>query len=116
MESACALLWRPLTRDGHTTLEKTNGGMELRAASQSKGTAVDRLRASMPAGTLTVYIGDDASDEAAFARVRPDGITIRVGADDRPTAAEWRLGSPDDVTDFLRFWNALARVASTNTQ
>jgi len=48
---------------------------------------------------LTVYLGDDASDEDAFC-VLPDAITIKVGAA-AATCARYRLAGPTAVHEFL---------------
>ncbi|MGA2136591.1 MAG: trehalose-phosphatase [Bryobacteraceae bacterium] len=48
---------------------------------------------------VTVYLGDDVSDEDAF-RVLPDAITIKVGPATE-TGARYRLPDPAAVRDFL---------------
>jgi trehalose-phosphatase len=48
---------------------------------------------------LPVYVGDDATDESAFAALG-GGITVRVGGTER-TRARYRLASPDQVRGFL---------------
>ncbi len=66
---------------------------------QGKGAAVRRLTACAPAGTLAIYIGDDTTDEAAFAEL-PKALTIRVGQRAR-THARFLLRSPHEVQQFL---------------
>jgi len=51
--------------------------------------------------TLVIYIGDDNSDEEAFAAL-PDAITIRVGHPPA-TAAQYNLEGPADVRKFLEW-------------
>ena len=68
-----------------------------------KGRAVRWLIEALAGGhpdPLPIYLGDDQTDEDAFAAL-PDGITIHVGAR-RSTAAQYRVDSPDDVLRFLR--------------
>lgn len=96
-------LWGRHERDG-VWLEPVDGGLELRAAGRGKGEVAWELMQREPAGTLPVFIGDDATDEQAFRVLRPHGVTIRVGRPHMPTAAEWRLATPDDVTSFLLNW------------
>ena len=48
---------------------------------------------------LTVYLGDDTTDEDAFA-VLPDAVTIKVG-NAAATCARYRLPGPAAVHDFL---------------
>lgn len=65
-----------------------------------KGAAVEWINAHLPEdGVLTVYLGDDTSDEDAFA-VLPDAITIKVGAA-AATCARYRLTGPPAVHEFL---------------
>jgi trehalose 6-phosphate phosphatase len=49
---------------------------------------------------LPIYVGDDASDEAAFAAL-PSGITVHVGSA-RHTAARYSLRDPGEVRSFLQ--------------
>ena len=67
-----------------------------------KGDAVLRLVAALPEVELrsTVFIGDDTTDEDAFAAL-PEGITALVGAAGRPSRARWRLPDPPAVYRFL---------------
>jgi trehalose-phosphatase len=85
-------------------LQPVNGGMEVRARGEDKGTALRVLLGAMPPGTLPVYLGDDATDEDAFRALGGEGMTIRVGDEGSPTAARHRLRSPHDVLVFLRRW------------
>ena len=56
---------------------------------------------------VPMYLGDDITDEDAFAAIRDTGIAILVGSPDDPemnnrvTAAEFGLASVDDVARFL---------------
>ena len=51
---------------------------------------------------LPVYIGDDETDEDAFAALAGRGIGILVADAPQKTHAEYRLTSPDAVGLFLR--------------
>ncbi len=66
---------------------------------EGKGAAVRALLGKLPAGTLPIYVGDDNTDESAFA-VLPRGLTVRVGRD-RQTRARYYLRSPQEVAHFL---------------
>jgi trehalose 6-phosphate phosphatase len=50
-------------------------------------------------GTAVVYLGDDDTDEDAFAAL-PNEITVRVGHSPA-TLANYRLANPDEVAVFL---------------
>lgn len=65
-----------------------------------KGAAVKWILKSLnEEGSLPVYIGDDNSDEDAFA-VLPDGVTIRVGGHSA-TCAQYGVPGPAEVYRFL---------------
>ncbi|KPK05316.1 MAG: hypothetical protein AMS20_06810 [Gemmatimonas sp. SG8_28] len=66
--------------------------VELRARSATKGTAVRQYLAEPPfSGRRAVYLGDDVTDEDAFAAVNQlGGISVVVG-DRQPSAARFRL-------------------------
>jgi trehalose 6-phosphate phosphatase len=66
----------------------------------NKGTAVRWIQqAAGNANTLSLYIGDDATDEDAFAAL-PEGVTVRVGHA-KATAARYYLDDQRSVTRFL---------------
>ena len=81
----------------------------------NKGTAVlalaRRLGGLVP-GTSIIFAGDDRTDEDAFRMLRehnPEAVTIRVGSDDTPTAAEFRLADPEGMRRFLEWLVTEAR-------
>lgn len=51
---------------------------------------------------MPLYIGDDITDEDAFASLQGIGIGILVGEHDDKTAATYRLESVEEVRDFLQ--------------
>lgn len=74
----------------------------------NKGTAVRYLvRELLPATALPIYIGDDISDEDAFAAI-PAGITVRVG-EPCETGAQYQAA---DVSAVCRFLDWLARTTA----
>lgn len=73
---------------------------ELRPPGVSKGVAVGRLAAEHPDRT-PVYVGDDVTDEEAFAALDgvPGAVAVKVG--DGPTRAPYRLPDPGAVATWL---------------
>ena len=81
-------------------VESTEGKavLEMAVVQVSKGAAIDTLRGRLGADAV-LFVGDDVTDETAFARLRPGDVGVKVG--DGDTAAEYRVSSPDDVTELL---------------
>lgn len=65
-----------------------------------KGAAVQWILNHLPGdGTLPIYLGDDSSDEDAFA-VLTDAVTVRVGAP-LESCAQYRIPGPAEAYQFL---------------
>jgi len=74
--------------------------LEVRPAGVSKGTAMLRVRRDA-GGSTALYVGDDITDEDAFAALAGDGaVTIRVG-DEGPTCASHMLRTQEEVAELL---------------
>ena len=69
-----------------------------------KGTALRRLREQLSPDVI-VFIGDDITDEDAFAALDPSDVGIKVGGGD--TVARWRLANQADVSSVLEELAAL---------
>ena len=72
--------------------------VEISVLHASKGDAVTALRNELGA-RVVVYVGDDVTDEHAFAVLGPDDVTVKVGPGE--TIAEYRVDGPDDVVEAL---------------
>ena len=73
--------------------------IELAVIETSKGHALDRLRARVNAQAV-LYLGDDITDEKAFAHLNlPGDVAVKVG--DGATAAKFRIASTDEVAQVL---------------
>lgn len=86
-----------------------NGGVELRCRGWNKGDALCELLDSQPEGVFAVYIGDDETDEDAFAVLHGRGLGIKIGNAGRSTAAQMQLPDCQAVADFLRTWLQVTR-------
>lgn len=76
--------------------------LELRPVGVDKGTAMAWLESRFP-DRPPLVLGDDVTDEDAFAAARArGGDAILVSELPRPTAARWRLDGPERVTALLR--------------
>lgn len=76
--------------------------LELKPAAVSKGTGIATLRAAPPfADRVPVYVGDDVTDESAFALVNEaQGLSVRVGPA-AGTLARFRVDAPATVRAWL---------------
>lgn len=85
--------------------------IELAVIETSKGHALDVLRDRIGADAV-VYLGDDVTDEKAFAHLNPErgDVSIKVGAGD--TIATHRIGDTDDVATVLEFIVARRREST----
>ncbi len=77
--------------------------LEVRPAGIDKGGALARFMEAPPfAGRRPLAVGDDLTDEHMFqVAVDRGGVAIRVGTDDRQTAAEARFDAPQAVRAWL---------------
>lgn len=80
-----------------------DGGLEFCSGGVSKGTALTALLADH-AGATCAYLGDDQTDEDAFAALPPDGLGLLVRVDRRATRAAVWLRPPEDLLTFLGMW------------
>jgi trehalose 6-phosphate phosphatase len=79
----------------------------------NKGSAVRWIEDKLDRGpSLTVFVGDDITDEDAFAAL-PDGITVRVGPHGK-TSARYHLPTQESVPALLG-WLANATAFSLET-
>jgi trehalose 6-phosphate phosphatase len=72
--------------------------VELSVVATGKGEALDLLRQQAGA-SVTVFLGDDVTDERAFTRLAQPDVTVKIGPGE--TAARFRVADPDEATDLL---------------
>jgi trehalose 6-phosphate phosphatase len=91
-----------LARQQSLTVQRGNMVVELRPAGADKGDAVRAFMGEPEfAGSHPIFLGDDLTDEHAFAAVDSlGGAGILVGAE-RVTAARYRLPSVKAVAEWL---------------
>ncbi|HMQ30842.1 MAG TPA: trehalose-phosphatase [Chloroflexaceae bacterium] len=98
--------WAAIARRSRLELRPFDGGLELRAAGFDKGRAVNTLVEETGPGAAAAFLGDDLTDEHAFAALRGRGLTILVRPAYRQTAAELWLRPPGELLRFLGRWQA----------
>lgn len=80
------------------TVKSGHDVVELLVRPTDKGTALIEL-AHEVAATSVVFLGDDRTDEDAFARMTPGDLSVRVGPGE--TIAALRLAGTAAVTEFV---------------
>jgi trehalose 6-phosphate phosphatase len=75
----------------------------------SKGSALDLLRSRLGA-TAALFVGDDVTDETAFAVLRDGDVGVKVGPGE--TAARYRVEDPEEVTAVLELLAEERRAAT----
>ena len=98
-----AILAGPATLPG-LRVQHGKDVVELAVVNTSKGEAVTDLRADTIADAV-LFIGDDVTDEDAFAVLGPEDVGIKVGEGE--TAAGFRITDPDAVAAVLLRLHAL---------
>lgn len=86
-----------------------DGGIELRGAGCSKATAVENILVQELPGTPAAYLGDDLTDEDAFAALRARGpenptLCVLVRPELRSSLADLWLTPPEELLAFLDRW------------
>ena len=99
----------PYTKSGQ--LRTTAGKMVLEVRPNldwGKGKAITELQSIFPNAGLTVFFGDDVTDEDGFAAVQEtNGVAVFVGAARQPTGALYRVDSPAEVSQALELLEQL---------
>lgn len=85
-------------KDAGFRVERGKAVIEVHLTDRTKGTALRDLRDRLCPNAV-IYIGDDTTDEEAFAALEEGDIGIKVG--DGPTLAGWRVETPGEVVRLL---------------
>ena len=97
-------VWAALAaRDGMELL-RFDGGLELRTRGCNKQHAAKAILSEAGPDSAIAYLGDDLTDEDAFAVTKPRGIAVLVRPEFRETAADVWLRPPDELLSFLGRW------------
>ncbi len=84
-----------------------DGGVEVRPREITKAYAVETILAETQ-GQAVAYLGDDMTDEDAFAALRGGGLGVLVRDGLRETKADVWLRPPNELLDFLSQWKRAA--------
>lgn len=96
---------QPFINDGYVRISTGKKVFDITPSSWNKGKAVQWLLRHLCLSTMSqslvpVYIGDDTTDEDAFAAIGQNGLTVVVG-NGRRSAAQYYLRDTDEVLRLL---------------
>jgi trehalose-phosphatase len=78
-----------------------------------KGEAVKEILKPFPSlGLLSIYLGDDQTDEDAFRVLKGLGISVFIGGRKVPSEADFFLQNPGEVQEFLFRCQEVRRTAA----
>jgi trehalose-phosphatase len=106
--------YHPLSQNDAIELMPFEDGVEVRATGRTKADAVRAVLASRSPATPVAYLGDDRTDEDAFAAMPPDDLALLVRRVPRATFADYWLSPPEELLEFLDQW--IATVARSQAQ
>lgn len=97
-------LWGKYATINGLKLHDFDGGIELRTRSHSKADAVKTILSEMKDGAIVACLGDDQTDEDAFAALQGKGLSVLVRSTWRPTRADLWVTPPEELLLFLKRW------------
>lgn len=101
--------WSALEHRNGLRMLPFDGGIEIALAAKTKGDAVRTILAELGPGSAIAYLGDDTTDEDAFAALHGQGLTVLVREEYRPTVADAWIRPPEELKAFLRTWISAVR-------
>jgi trehalose-phosphatase len=109
IRSSIESVFNRIAQPGGLRLLPFDGGLELRSMDRTKGTAVEQILAQEPAAFPVAYLGDDLTDEDAFAALGDRGFSILVRTEVRASCAGFWLRPPKELLGFLDEWIAASK-------
>ncbi len=102
-----ATIMAPIAKKTMMELHEFDGGRELRVPGRDKGHAVKAILADVvQEESALAYIGDDRTDEDAYAAIGNRGLRILVRNEAHETRADMILRPPRELRRFLEGWLA----------
>jgi len=97
--------WAEIADNSRLQLSSFDGGLELRSELATKANAVTRVLTEESPECRAAYLGDDLTDEDAFAAIAGWGLGILVRKELRETQASAWLIPPAELLAFLAEWD-----------
>ena len=104
VEEMFAATVAPFLAEGQVEVARGKKVLEVRPrVPWNKGTAIAKISETYAGSAVTVFFGDDVSDEDGFAVVQEgEGIAVMVGPAGQPSQAMYRVDSPQEVAETLK--------------
>lgn len=96
--------WNTSAGDYNLELHHFDGGIELRYANVNKGIAVESILNKEKVASVVAYLGDDYTDEEAFAQLGTKALKVLVRKEQRKTNADLIIAPPEELLEFLDRW------------
>lgn len=96
--------WSGPAREAGLEVRMFDAGIEFRPAGVGKGVVVERTLGEEAPDLPAAYLGDDDTDEDAFAAIQGRGLAALVRPFWRQTRADVWLCPPADLVAFLKRW------------
>lgn len=96
-------IWKPLMKKFPLEILPFNEGLELRQKGIGKGRAVNIILENEKEA-LAAYIGDDFTDEQAFAAIADRGLKVLISKGKTHSLADLQIASVNDLFNFLDLW------------
>ena len=104
VEEMFAATVAPFLAEGQVRVTRGKKVLEVRPSEPwNKGTAITKISETYGGSPVTVFFGDDVTDEDGFAVVQEgEGIAVMVGPAGQPTQAMYRVDSAQEVVETLK--------------
>ncbi len=96
--------WSSIAEQTGMELVEFDGGIELMPPEPDKGDAVREILQRLGENVPVAFLGDDITDEKAFAALQDRGLCVLVRSEWRETAADIWLKPPGELLNFLQRW------------
>lgn len=96
--------WNQICSDYDFEIHHFDGGIELRPKGKNKGNVIREFFNELSEDTTIACLGDDLTDEEAFAALCERGLKVLVREELHPTLADIQLVPPKDLLAFLDRW------------
>lgn len=96
--------WEKICLNADLEVHQFDEGIELRPKGKNKGDVINQILKEASKETAIAYLGDDQTDEEAFAALKDRGLKVLVRKNLRPTLADLHLVPPKELLAFLDQW------------